>query len=154
MKASKQANVIYCVCLVQFVSGCFLPIPHKRVSVVGSEGIVCHADTGTPVKGASVSVMYSGKTKNVFTDEQGRYKVDEEMSWHGAYFIGIPVSFSLFPTLDAPLFPCAISVSADGYAPSRWQSWIDLNVESNCLDSTSASDPSRILVKRLHDHSK
>ena len=149
MRVRKITNVIYSICLAQFVSGCILPIPHKRVSVVGCEGIVCDADTGTPIMGALVSVMYSGKTENVFTDEQGRYKVDEEMSWHGAYFIGIPVSFSLFPTLDAPLFPCAISVSVDGYAPWRWQSWIDLNAETNCLDSTSSSDPTRIRVKRL-----
>lgn len=144
-----RVDKIFCMCLALFVSGCILPIPHKRVSVVGCEGIVCDADTGTPIMGALVSVMYSGKTENVLTDEQGRYKVDEEMSWHGACFIGIPVSFSLFPTLDAPLFPRAISVSVDGYAPWRWQSWIDLNAETNCLDSTSSLDPTCIRVKRL-----
>ena len=64
--------------LIGLLSGCIMPIPHKRVSVIGIEGIVCDSDTGAPILGASVSVMYSGKSKIVFTDEQGRYKVEEE----------------------------------------------------------------------------
>lgn len=56
-----RVGKIRCTCLALLVSGCILPIPHKRVSVVGCEEIVCDADTGTPIMGASVSVMYSEK---------------------------------------------------------------------------------------------
>lgn len=129
------------------ITGCILPIPHRRVSVAGSEGMVYDADTGKPIIGALVSVMYPGSTTNVFTDAQGRYKVDDEKSWHGAYFIGIPVSFSLFPTLDAPLFPTAISVSADGYIPWKWQSWCDIEETENSSDVATDSDPSCVNLK-------
>ena len=47
--------------LIGLLSGCIMPIPHKRVSVIGIEGIVCDSDTGAPILGASLSVMYSGK---------------------------------------------------------------------------------------------
>lgn len=141
---------IYCLLVLLFCeAGCMLPIPHKRVSVVGSEGIVCDADTGTPIIGASVSIMYSGKVKIVFTDGQGRYKVDDEKSWHGAYFVGIPVSFSLFPTLDAPLFPLTILVSANGYVPWRWWSWCDIDEKGNIVDSATDADPSYVKLKSL-----
>ena len=137
-------GLIYCA------TGCVLPVPHKRVSVVGGEGLVRDADTGTPIMGALVSVMYPANTKNVFTDSKGRYKVDDEKSWHGAYFIGIPVSFSLFPTLDAPLFPTAISVSADGYIPWKWQSWCDVEEAENRSNAATGSDPSYVELKPLH----
>lgn len=135
--------------LIGLLSGCIMPIPHKRVSVIGIEGIVCDSDTGAPILGASVSVMYSGKSKIVFTDEQGRYKVEEEKSWHGAYFIGIPVSFSLFPVLDAPLFPCAIFISADGYASWRWQSWSDIDEVGNLENTATGSGMSCVKLKKL-----
>lgn len=135
--------------LLLCTAGCILPIPHKRVSVVGREGVVYDAFTGKPIKGASVVVMYSGmaRPKTVLTDDLGHYKVSEEESWHGAYFIGIPVSFSLFPTLDAPSIPNAVSVSADGYIHWEWYSWFEIDEAGNITDVTIDNDPAHVELK-------
>lgn len=135
--------------LLLCTSGCALPIPHKRVSVLGCEGEVFDALTGAPIKDATVSVYYSGraKAKTVFTDIHGRYKVSDEESWHGAYFIGIPVSFSLFATLDAPSIPTAVSVSADGYIHWEWHSWFDIDEPGNITDASTDNDPAHIELK-------
>lgn len=144
-----KINIYGLFVLLLFTAGCILPIPHKRVSVVGREGVVCDAFTGKPIKGATVEVMYSGmaKPKTVFTDDLGRYKVSDEESWHGAYFIGIPVSFSLFPTLDAPSIPTAVSVSADGYIRWEWHSWFAIDEAGNITDATTDNDPAHVELK-------
>lgn len=52
--------------LFLFVSGCLLPIPHKRTCRAGYEGIVTDALTGVPITNATVTIEYLGGT-NIIT---------------------------------------------------------------------------------------
>ena len=144
-----KARIYGLFLLLLSMSGCILPIPHKRVSVAGCEGVVCDALTGKPINGATVNVMYSGmaKPKTTLTDDLGRYKVFDEKSSHGAFFIGIPVSFSLLPTLDAPSVPNAVSVKANGYIYWEWHSWFDIDEAGNITEVITNKDPSHIELK-------
>lgn len=142
--------VTYVTVLLAYVSGCILPIPHKRVSRVGCEGTVRDANTGNPIKGAIVHVIYSGQTNITSrTDSRGHYKVEDKLTWHYALFIGIPTSFSLFPTLDAPRTPSAISVTADGYAPWIWKSWVDIDDIVSPYDDLAENDSSNVELKAI-----
>lgn len=149
-----KINIYGLFVLLFCASGCILPIPHKRVCFVGQEGVVCDARTGRSVKDATVNVIYSGKTKTVSTDIHGRYKVSDEKSWHMAYLIGIPVSFSLFPTLDAPSPPHAITISADGYHDWEWHMWFDIDESGNITDATTNNDPAHVELKPKHEASQ
>ena len=115
-------KVIGIISLQMCISGCFLPIPHKRVSRVGCEGIVLDVDTGLPIEGATICFMYGNTNITTHSNSQGYYKIQDGESWHGAYFIGVPASFSLFPTLDGPRIPCAIVITSEGYKSFKWQS--------------------------------
>lgn len=136
--------------LLIFTSGCVIPIPHKRVSRVGCEGVVLDARTGNPIREATVCVMYEGATNiEARTDAKGHYRICDETTWHGAYFIGVPASFSLFPTLDAPLYPLAISVSAEGYDRWKWQAWIDIDSNSAFSDESAEIFPSTMRLNSI-----
>lgn len=137
--------ILVCAC------GCILPILHTRVSAVGCEGIVSDARTGKPINGAIVTVVYPemNKIAKASTGPQGRYKVSDETNWHAAFFIGIPISFSLFPFLDAPMMPTYVSVTAEGYANWEWHLWFDIDEDGNITEDTSDNDPSNIKLQPI-----
>ena len=104
--------------LLVFGSGCLiLPIPHSRTWAPAREGLVVNAKTGTPVANAQVSSLHA-KGGSTRTDCKGHFRLPPAKSWHGAYMCAIPVSFSLFPTLDMPhRTGQGITVSAMGFEP-------------------------------------
>ena len=98
------------------VSGCLIvPIPHSRTWAPAREGLVVNAKTGAPVANARVSSLHE-KGGSTRTDGKGHFRLPPAKSWHGAYMCAIPISFSLFPTLDMPRrMGQGVSVSAAGF---------------------------------------
>jgi hypothetical protein len=98
----KTAFVLCCLALVSCTAGCLIvPIPHSRTWAPAREGLVINAKTGTPVANAQVSSLHE-KGGSTRTDGKGHFRLPPAKSWHGAYMCAIPISFSLFPTLDMP----------------------------------------------------
>ena len=97
-------------------SGCLIvPIPHSRTWAPAREGLVVNAKTGAPVANAQVSSLHD-KGGSTRTDGKGHFRLSPAKSWHGAYLCAIPLSFSLFPTLDMPRRTGqGVSVSAAGF---------------------------------------
>jgi hypothetical protein len=102
--------------LLVFGAGCLiLPIPHSRTWAPAREGLVVNAKTGTPVANAQVSSLHE-KGGSTRTDCKGHFRLPPAKSWHGAYMCAIPISFSLFPTLDMPRRTGqGVSISAAGF---------------------------------------
>ena len=102
--------------LLVFGAGCLiLPIPHSRTWAPAREGLVVNAKTGTPVANAQVSSLHE-KGGSTRTDGEGHFRLPPAKSWHGAYMCAIPISFSLFPTLDMPRRTGqGVSISAAGF---------------------------------------
>ena len=124
--------------LFLFVSGCLLPIPHKRTCRAGYEGIVTDALTGVPITNATVTIEYLGGTNIITqTDSHGRLKISEDESWHGLIFVGIPMSYSLLPTFKGTSFPIMIMAEAQEYKKWSWHSWVDPFE----IDNVSIADP-------------
>jgi hypothetical protein len=98
---------------VILVSGCVLPVPHRRVHVQGVEAKVVNAIDQSPIPGAYVTTT-SGRSGTV-TDANGDFEIQPVYGWHGAYLIG-PISYSLLPHFDMPWSPF-LRVSAEGYEP-------------------------------------
>ena len=95
------------------LTGCVLPIPHRRVHVRGVEGKVIDVRTQSPLEGAKVTDPSSGSLLAT-TDRAGDFKVSAKWGWHGAYFFG-PISSSLLPYFDMAYPAPAIQVSVEGY---------------------------------------
>lgn len=95
------------------LTGCVLPIPHRRVHVGGIEGKVIDARTQAPLEGAKVTDAHSGSLLAT-TDRAGEFAVSPKRGWHGAYLYG-PISFSLLPHFDMAAPAPEIRVSAEGY---------------------------------------
>ena len=112
---NKTTSFVLAVLLV-FGAGCLvIPVPHSRTWAPSREGLVVDANTGAPVANARVCSIHE-KGKSAKTDVNGRFRLPPAKSWHGAYMCAIPVSFSLFPTLDMPrLTGQGITVSATGF---------------------------------------
>lgn len=112
--------------LAFFISGCILPIPHKRTCRAGYVGFVTDAVRGKPITDVTVSLAYGVETNIITrTDFSGRYEVSEKESWHGIMLIGIPMSYSLLPYFTGTSFPTMIKAQADGYEEWLWQPWVN-----------------------------
>lgn len=138
----------FCILMMLvLIQGCILPIPHTRVSRSEWDGLVLDATTGNPISGASVSIGYDdGITVTTETDSLGRWQIPSEENWHGAVFIGIPMSYSLFPFFDSPHFPMSASIKAEGYNYWEWHSWIDLDESTDNSTEPAIIDPTRVAL--------
>ena len=121
----RKLDILEFIFLSLALSGCILPIPHKRIARLGYEGHVSDINTGFPVEDAVVSIHYYGGTNILtYTDISGQYKVPNVETWHGAIVYGLFSAFSLFPFLD--YFPddaAFMTIKADGYEVWEWSSW-------------------------------
>jgi hypothetical protein len=110
------------VVLACSLTGCVIPVPHRRVHVEGIEGKVIDARTQYPIEGARVTNLQIGSLL-AMTDRVGEFKVRAKGGWHGAYFYG-PISYSLLPHFDMAYPAPAIRVAAEGYrewtTPEVW----------------------------------
>ena len=139
----------FCILVVLvLMPGCILPIPHTRVSRPEWDGLVLDATTGNSISGAMVSIKYEDGI-NIITesDALGRWRIPSEENWHGAVFIGIPMSYSLFPFFDCPHFPISVSIKANGYDSWEWHSWIDLDGSEDNSKEPTFIDPTRAELK-------
>lgn len=99
--------------LALVLSGCVVPLPHRRVHAFGVAGRVLDFQSRSPVKAARIEAA-DDRTKVAFSDARGSFMLPPVSGWHGAYFIG-PIGLSLFPALDMPSMSRAIAISANGY---------------------------------------
>ena len=95
------------------LTGCVLPIPHRRIHTQGCEGKVASSITKLPISGARVASALNDNTLAT-TDTSGRFRIAPSYGWHGAYMIG-PISFSLLPYFDMGYPAEPIRISATGY---------------------------------------
>jgi hypothetical protein len=95
------------------LTGCVLPVPHRRVLIRGIEGRVIDGRTQSPLEGAKVTELSSGRVLAT-TNRAGEFEVAAKGGWHGAYLFG-PISYSLLPHFDMTYPAPAIRVSAEGY---------------------------------------
>ena len=96
----RKLDILEFIFLSLALSGCILPIPHKRIARLGYEGHVSDINTGFPVEDAVVSIHYYGGTNILtYTDISGQYTVPNVETWHGAIVYGLFSAFSLFPYL-------------------------------------------------------
>ena len=102
-----------------FISGCILPVPHRRLHSEGMEAKVIAAGTASPVRGATITEADSDRVSHV-TDSEGRFKIPARYGWHGAYLIG-PISYSLLPHFDMPSPRPSFRIDAEGYQPMTVQ---------------------------------
>ena len=95
------------------LSGCVVPVPHRRVHAFGVTGRLLDSQSRSPVKAARVEAV-EDRTNVALSDARGSFVLPSVYGWHGAYFIG-PIMLSLFPALDMPSMSRTISISANGY---------------------------------------
>lgn len=93
-------------------SSCVVPIPHRRVHVVGVTGLVVSADSGQPI--STATVVAGNVREPARTDKDGKFTIQPIMGWHGARFVG-PISLSLLPAFDLPEYVWDLRVSAPGF---------------------------------------
>ena len=98
--------------VVIMISGCILPIPHRRLHVYGVRGQVVDAYTLEPVPCA---VIWSSCGEPVRTDEDGEFALRAIRGWHGGVLIGIALNYSALPFLGVVLPFREIDVAAPGY---------------------------------------
>ena len=98
---------------IVMLSGCIVPIPHQRLHELGVVGHVYDSRLGAPLKGVKIEDRQDPK-RVTYSDAGGSFRLRPVYGWHGAYFIG-PVSLSLFPGFDMPVFYRSVLISADGY---------------------------------------
>ncbi len=96
------------------MTGCILPVPHRRMHVEGLDAKVVDEKSEAPIHGAKVSSS-DGTRVLAITDRQGGFKIPPAYGWHGAYLIG-PISYSLAPYFDMPSAPPPFRVEASGYS--------------------------------------
>ena len=112
---SLKICIVLCLCFVLF-SGCILPVPHKRLSQCGLEGVVVDFNTCQPISNAVVSVSFDNNVvETTTTDDLGRWKISEKHTWHGAFLFAIPMSYSIFPFGYLPSYPSKLNIEAEGY---------------------------------------
>jgi hypothetical protein len=95
------------------LSGCVVPIPHKRLHEPGVAGRVIDSESHLPIEAAKIEGA-SNSAKVTLSDASGSFKLKPVYGWHGAYFIG-PICLSLFPGFDVPVHTRAIVITADGF---------------------------------------
>ena len=109
----KKTRFIPFLLLTTLLSGCILPIPHRRLHAYGVRGSVVDSQTRDPIAGAMIS-RGPDCLGSVESDISGSFEIRPIHGWHGAYFVG-PISLSLFPGFDMTA-PCVtVSASAPGY---------------------------------------
>ena len=101
-----------------FCSGCFIPVPHRRLHVYGVMGQIVSATDNQPVAGASIYDSHD-PTATVCSDAEGNFRLRAQYGWHGAYCIG-PISLSLLPGWDRTGPYRKINVTASGYQPAEF----------------------------------
>jgi hypothetical protein len=109
----KRAYIIAILPLVLFVSGCIMPIPHRRLHAYGVHGSVVCAESKEAIPDAVVA-LGTNLNASVACDAAGRFEIKPIHGWHGAYFIG-PISLSLFPGFDMTFPHATVTATAPGY---------------------------------------
>lgn len=141
--------ILLSLVLMLVMTGCIVPIPHTQTARTEYEGWVTDAATGEPISNAVVRVLYEEIGEfTVCTDSQGHCKIPRVVSWHFAVLIGIPMSYSLFPTFPGTSFPERIVVTANDYKSWEWHAWITKNELYEGKSSCADVDFSRIRLLR------
>ncbi|HEY3901658.1 MAG TPA: hypothetical protein VGM54_23805 [Chthoniobacter sp.] len=95
------------------LSGCIIPVPHKRLHDVGVKGRILDAQSHAPVVAAKIEDIVD-PTKFTYSVIDGTFMLKPVYGLHGAYvFAG--VSTSIFPNYDAPNLTRTITIIAPGY---------------------------------------
>ena len=96
------------------LTGCIIPLPHRRLHERGHEARVVDARTRSPIAGAELRSMPGGSLITT-TDANGDFRIKPRWSWHAAYLVG-PISYSMLPHFDLPpMWPPPFRVIANGY---------------------------------------
>ena len=154
MKISAYLRLFFFVNLSIIAAGCILPIPHTRITRPDCEGCVTDALTGKPISNATVLVGYEGGTNIVVnTDSLGQWAIPGEKTWHAAVFIGVPMSYSLFPRFEGFILPSTITIEAEGYDKFVWSTWLSPSelskfTEGLPLEDVPVVDPKNVQLKR------
>ena len=99
-------KLLFFVAMGILLSGCIVPIPHRRLHAYGVKSKIVDSESGVPIQNATIW--------NVRTDSQGDFSINPRYGWHGGYFFS-PISRSIWPKHHMA-FPVAFfKVSADGY---------------------------------------
>lgn len=109
------------------VSGCVLPVPHRRMHTAGIEARVVDAKTALPVPGAKVSSTFGSRILST-VDSQGDFEIPAQYGWHGAYLIG-PISYSLLPHFATAYPRPPFRIEAIGYQSMIVQPYDDVNTD-------------------------
>jgi hypothetical protein len=113
------------------LTGCVLPVPHRRVHQFGVKGRIIDAKTSGPVANAAL-VAKDQPAKRCSSASDGSFVIPPVYGWHGACLLG-PINLSLWPDWDVTEPSRAISVSANGYKPA------DVKVTSPRIDGAFLS---------------
>ena len=69
------------------LTGCIIPVPHRRLHEMGYEAKVVDANTGSPVAGARLTPPLGGSLIAT-TDANGDFRIKPRWGWHAAYLVG------------------------------------------------------------------
>ena len=95
------------------LSGCVLPVPHRRLHQFGVSGRVIDSASHTPINAARITASDAA----TLSRSDGSFTLDPVYGWHGAYAIG-GIGVSLLPGFDVPSFSRPVTVTASGYRSS------------------------------------
>lgn len=110
------------------VSGCVLPVPHRRMHNAGIKARVVDAKTASPLRSAKVSSA-DGSHILYTVDSEGDFEIPSQYGWHGAYLVG-PISYSLLPHFDMPYPRPPFRIEAIGYQPLTVQPFDELTADA------------------------
>ena len=142
MRIYKHLKLIGTLAVFACMTGCILPLPHRRVVLPACDGYVSDVITGTPISNATVEVVYDSGTNIIaHTDSSGHWVIPGETSWHAVAIALPPTGISLLPHFRGVHVPCKITIEADGY--DKWERpyWGDVDMLSESIGRPTEIPP-------------